>query len=142
MSGPAYLTVRRSASIRKPVSISGSKMWSFFTSAGGADGFGKIRAFVLEFEGQAHGLGGDEDVRENDDGVDAEAAKRLDGDFECQIGSLADLEERMLCTDFAVFRKVAAGLAHHPDREARNGLAAASAQEQFFAGQAWGPGKS
>jgi hypothetical protein len=39
----------------------------------------------------------------------------------------------MLGADFAVFGKVAAGLAHHPDGEARNGFAAASAEEELFA---------
>lgn len=106
----------------------------FFYISFGANGFGKIGAFVFKLESKAHGFGGDEDVREDDDGIDAESAKRLDGDFERQIGGLADLEEGMLGANFAVFGKVAAGLAHHPDGEARNGFAAASAEEEFLAG--------
>ena len=106
----------------------------FFYIGFAANGFGKIGAFVLKFEGKAHGFGGDQDVREDDDGIDAEAAERLDGDLERQVGGLADLEEGVLGADFAVFGKIAAGLAHHPDGEARNGFAAASAEEEFFAG--------
>ena len=140
MSGPAYFTVRRSASIRKPVSFSGSKMWSFFTSVAVRTGSGRFGPLSSSSSGQAHSFGGDEDVRENDDGVDVEAPKRLNRDFDCQIRSLADLQERMLCTDFPVFRKVAPGLAHHPDRKARNGLATASAQKQFFASRRGGLG--
>ena len=57
-----------------------------------------------------------------------------------QIGGLADFEEGVLGADFAVFGKVAAGLAHHPDGEARNGFAAASAEEELFAAQSGGLG--
>jgi hypothetical protein len=101
----------------------------------GANGFGEIGPFVFQFEVETHGLGGDEDVRENDNGVDAQAAERLDGDFQGEIGSLANLQEGVFSPDFAVLRKVSAGLAHHPDGETRDGFAAAGAEEEFFSGE-------
>ena len=104
----------------------------FFDVSFSADGLGKIWTFIFEFEREAHGFGRDEDVRKDDDGVDVEAAQGLNRNLECQIGSLANIEEGMLCPDFAIFGEVAPGLAHHPDREARNGLATAGTKEEFF----------
>jgi hypothetical protein len=106
----------------------------FFYIGFGANGFGEIGALVLKFESKSHRLGGDEDVRKNDDGINAESAERLHGDFERQIRGLADFEEGMPGADFAIFGKVAASLAHHPDGQARNGFTAASAEEEFCAG--------
>lgn len=63
----------------------------FFYILWGADRFREVWSLVFELKGKAHGFCGDKNVRENDDGVDAEAAERLNGDFDCQIGSFADL---------------------------------------------------
>lgn len=57
----------------------------------GANWSRKVGTLVFELEGKAHGFGRDENVGKDDDGVDAEAAQGLNGYFECQIGSLADL---------------------------------------------------
>jgi hypothetical protein len=35
----------------------------------------------------------------------------------------------MICPDGAIFGQIAAGLAHHPDRQTRERFAAASAEE-------------
>src|SRR5262249_34996040 len=81
-----------------------------------------------------------QDVRENDDGIHAEASKRLQGNLDCEVGRFADLEKRVLGAKLAILRQVAASLAHHPDRDARQGCTAASAKEQFFSGQNGGGG--
>lgn len=113
----------------------------FFHVGFSANRFGEVWTFVLEFESEAHGFGRDENVRKDNDGINVEATQRLDGDLECQIGSFANFQKRMFCADFAVFGKIAAGLAHHPDGEARNGLAAAGAQEKLLAGERVGLGR-
>ena len=48
----------------------------------GANGLGEIGAGISEFEFEAHGFGGDENVRENDDGVDTEEVKGLKRDLD------------------------------------------------------------
>ena len=73
------------------MSISGSKSFSFSTSRLERTGSGKIGAGVAQFEFQAHGFGGDQNVGEDDDGVDAEQAKGLQRDFDGEIWSLANL---------------------------------------------------
>lgn len=106
----------------------------FFYIAFGANGMGEIGTGILQFKSKAHGFGGDEDVGENNDGVDAESAEGLKGNFDSQVGSLANLQERVLSSDFAVLGEVSASLAHHPNREARHRFAAAGAQKQLFTG--------
>jgi hypothetical protein len=90
---------------------------------------GQIWAGIAEFQLQAHGFGGNQNIRENDDCVDAEPEKWLDRDFEGQLGRLANLEECVLCADLTVFRKIPSRLAHHPDRDSRKYLSPAGAQE-------------
>ena len=51
--------------------------FEFLDVALGANRLGQVGTGVAEFECEAHSFGGDEDVRENDDGVDAEEAKGL-----------------------------------------------------------------
>src|SRR4029077_1696375 len=71
-------------------------------------------------------------VGEDDDGVHAKPAKGLDGDFDGELRSLANLKECVLCADFAVFGQIAAGLAHHPHGNAGEDFTATSAEEQIF----------
>jgi hypothetical protein len=104
----------------------------FFYVRRRANGFGKIRAFVFKFECEPHRFGGDQNIREDDDGVYAKTAEGLQGDFDGEIGGLADFQERVLCAELAIFRKVAAGLAHHPNGEPGNRLASAGAEKEFF----------
>src|SRR5437016_3290708 len=84
---------------------------------------------VAEFQLQAHGFGGDQNVRENDDGINAKPAKGLDRDFDRKLRRLANLKECVLCADFAVFGKVAARLAHHPDGNSRKDVPSAGAKK-------------
>ncbi len=95
----------------------------------GADGVRQVWSGVAELELQAHGFSGDEDVRENDDGVDTKPSEGLEGNFNGEIRRFANLEECMLCAKFTIFGEVAPCLSHHPDGESRNGLSAASAKE-------------
>ena len=69
-------------------------------------------------------VGDDENIREDDRGIEVEAADRLQGHFGSEFGCEAQVEESPgPGADFTVFRQIASGLAHHPDR--RDGLAAA-----------------
>ena len=87
---------------------------------------------MAEFEFEAHGFGGDEDVGENDDGVNAEEAKGLERDLDGEVGRFANLKKCVICADGAILGEIAAGLAHHPDGEARECFAAAGAEEEVF----------
>ena len=57
----------------------------------------------------------DQDVGEQDCGIEAEAADRLQRDFRCKLGREAQIEEapRPLAQR-AIFRQVTPGLAHEP----------------------------
>ena len=103
--------------------------FQLFDLAFGANGIGEIGAGVAEFELEAHGFGGDEDVGEDDDGVDAELAKGLKRDFDGEIGRFADFEEGVICADGAVFGEITASLTHHPHGKARESFATAGAPE-------------
>jgi hypothetical protein len=101
-----------------------------------ADRVGDLRAAVplallplLEREVEPHRREVDEDVREEDRRVEADLVDRRDRHLGDQLGRAAELEEPDLLADGAVARLVAAGLAHHPDGEAVDGLAAAGAEE-------------
>ena len=99
----------------------------------GADRLGEVGTGVAKFEWKAHGFGGDENVGEYDDGVDAETAEGLEGDFGGEIGRFANLEKGMVCADSTVLGQIAAGLAHHPYGDPRQGIATAGAEEEVFA---------
>ena len=83
------------------------------------------RAFAgLEAHRSAERVGNDENVREDDRGVEVEAADRLQRHFGGEFRREAQIEKAAgLGADFAVFRQIAAGLPHHPER--RHRLAAA-----------------
>ena len=81
-----------------------------------------------ELERRAHRLERQEDVREQDRRVDAEA-QRLERDLARELGRLAEIEDGVLLAELAVLGHVAPRLAHEPHRRAIDGLAAARAQE-------------
>ena len=83
------------------------------------------RAFAdLEPHRTAERIGDHKDVREDDRGVEMEAADRLQRDLGGVIRREAQIEKAAgLGAQFAIFRQIAAGLPHHPDR--RHRLAAA-----------------
>lgn len=95
----------------------------------GAHGRRQVRAGVAEFERQAHGFGGNQDVGENDDCIDAEEAEGLERDFDGEVGRFADFEERVMGANGAIFGQIAAGLTHHPDGKTRNSFATACAEK-------------
>src|SRR5262249_26271915 len=70
-----------------------------------------------------------QDVREDDRRVDAQASDRLHGHLGGQIRRLAELEEGDLLPDRAVLRQVTAGLPHQPDRCGIHRLAPRSQQK-------------
>ena len=87
-------------------------------------------AFVPETVADAQGFGDDEDVREQDRGVELrEAAERLEGDLDREVGRADHRDEVRLGLERAVFRQVTAGLTHDPDRRPVMGLAAKGGEE-------------
>src|SRR5262249_58644308 len=67
----------------------------------------------------------DQDVREQDRGIEPEAADRLQADLDGELGIEAEIEKAAGAgPDRPVFRQIAAGLPHQPDRRTLAGLAA------------------
>ena len=97
---------------------------------GGADGLLDDRAFSGgKMKGQAHDFEREQEVGEDDGGVDAEKFGGGDGDFGGEFGLLADFEQRMLLANGAILGHVASGLAHEPDGSVVDGLRLAGADE-------------
>ena len=86
---------------------------------------------LVHREPHAHGLRDDEDVAEDDRGVDAEQVHRLQRDLDGQLGRADHREEVGALPHRAILGQVAAGLAHHPHRRPLHGLAPAGAQEEI-----------
>ena len=86
---------------------------------------------ILHRQPHAHGLRDDEDVAEDDRGVDAEQIHRLQGDLDGQLRRTHHGEEVGALPHRAILGEVAAGLAHHPDRGPLHGLALAGAEEEI-----------
>ncbi len=89
-----------------------------------------------ELEVDPHGCEREEEVGEDDGGVDTETLGSGDGDLCGDFGGAADVEQRMVLADGHVLRHVAAGLAQKPDGSAIDGLAEAGANEAA-AGAVW-----
>jgi len=76
------------------------------------------------------GVRQDEDVREDDRGVERIAAHRLEGGLHREIGIVAEVEKaRRLRPQLTILREVAARLAHEPDGGGVDGLSAEGAHE-------------
>ena len=89
------------------------------------------RAFTLgELEPHAERLGDQQDVGEQDRGVDPETLHRLERDLGGSLGIAAQLEEGVARAQGTVFRQIAAGLAHEPHGRERRRLAPRGAQER------------
>src|SRR5262249_46038747 len=101
---------------------------------GGAEGRREVGTLVAELQLHAHALDGDEDVGEDDGGIDPEAPDGLDGDLGGQVGRLAEGEELHLLPDGAVLREVSPRLAHDPDWRDVHGLSACGAKEAVVHG--------
>ncbi len=101
----------------------------------GAQGSFDFRAFSGgEVKREAHDLEGEEEVGEDDGGIDSEKLGGGDGDLGGERGILADLDDGMALADGAVFGHVAAGLAHEPDGDGVAGLGFAGANEEGVRG--------
>ena len=75
------------------------------------------RAFAGgEAQLQAHRLDRQQQIGENDGGVDVQNLHGLQRDLRRQIGPFADFQNPVLGADIAVLLHVAPGLAHEPDR--------------------------
>src|SRR6202163_3568474 len=88
-----------------------------------------------EVKGQAHNFEGQQEVGEDDGGVNAENFSGGDSDLGGESGLLADLEEGILLSDRAVFGHVPSSLAHEPHGSAVHGLAFAGSNEDGIWGR-------
>ena len=79
------------------------------------------RAFAgLEPHLAAERVGNDENVGEDDRGIEVETPDRLQRHFGGKFRREAQIEKAAgLGAQFAIFRQIAAGLPHHPDRRHR-----------------------
>ena len=84
---------------------------------------------VDEVERDAHRLERQQQIGEQDRGVDVDAAHRLQRDLGRELGRAADLEQRVALAQRAVLGHVAAGLPHEPDRRGVDRLAPAGFEE-------------
>mgnify|MGYP003344190213 CR=1 FL=1 len=83
-----------------------------------------------EVERDAHRLQRQQEVRKQDRGIDLKRVDRLQRDLDSLLRRVAEFEERSgRRPDRAIFRQIASGLAHQPDRCVLGGLAAQGAQE-------------
>ena len=91
------------------------------------------RAFAgLEPHRAAERVGDHQNVREDDRGVELEAADRLQRDLGGVFRREAQIEKAAgLGAQFAIFRQIAAGLPHHPDRRYRLPAAGKHFKEGF-----------
>ncbi len=88
-------------------------------------------AFLAKLVALAQRLGDDEDVGEDDRRIEREAAQRLQRDFRGQFRRAYHFEEGVLRLQRAVFRQVATGLAHDPNRRTVERFAGAGGEETF-----------
>jgi hypothetical protein len=82
-----------------------------------------------EMKGQAHDFEWEQEVGEDDGGVDSENFGGSNGDFGGECGLLADFEQGMLLANRAVLGHVASGLAHEPDGSSLDRLGLAGVNE-------------
>ena len=87
-----------------------------------------------EVEGQPHDFEGKKQVGKDNGGVDTEDFGGGNGDLGRKFGFLADLNQGMLLANRAIFRHVAAGLTHKPDRRTLDRLGLASTHEERLRG--------
>ena len=88
------------------------------------------RAFAAnEIEPDAHRFERQQEIREENRGVDVDPANRLQRDFGRQIGRAAQLEQGVAFAQRAVLAHVAPGLSHEPDWRGVDGLEAAGSEK-------------
>jgi hypothetical protein len=87
----------------------------------------------LEPDRTAQRVGDQENIREDDRGIEVEAADRLERHLGGIFRREAQIEKAArLGAQFAIFRQIAAGLAHHPDRRYRLPAAGKHFKEGFW----------
>ena len=69
-----------------------------------------------KFQIQSHRFERQENIRENNGGVERKALDRLQSDLSSQFGCLAHLENRMAGAQASIFGHVPTGLPHEPHR--------------------------
>src|SRR5581483_5500611 len=91
------------------------------------------RAFAnLEAHAAAECIRYHQDVGEDDRGIEAEAPDRLQGDLDGELRGEAEIEEAArFGADLAIFRQIAPGLAHHPERRRRLPLTGEHVEKRF-----------
>ena len=97
------------------------------------------RAFAgLEAHRTAERIGNDENVGEDDRGIEVEAPDRLQRDLGGMIRREAEIEKAAgLGAQRAIFRQIAAGLPHHPERWHLLPAAGQNFKERFWR-RGWG----
>ncbi len=94
-----------------------------------------LGAFVGdELEVEAHGGERQQQVGEDDGGIDAQALGGGDGDLRGDLRRAADVEQGVVAADGHVLRHVAAGLAEKPDGSAIDGETEAGTNETAAVG--------
>ena len=94
------------------------------------------RAFASEeFKGQPHAFEGQQQVGEDDGGIDVELLGGGNGDFGGELGLLADFEQGVVLAYGLILGHIAACLAQEPDRRTVDRAAQAGANEAGAGGQ-------
>ena len=75
---------------------------------------------AVKVKGQPHHFQWKQQVGEDDGRIDVQEFGGSDGDFGCQFGLLADLDQRVMLAHVAILLHVAPSLAHKPDRSGIN----------------------
>jgi hypothetical protein len=91
-------------------------------------------AFVAELVSLPQTFGEDENVAENDGGIEVEASQRLQGDFGGEFGSLDKLDKGVFLLENAIFGQSATGLSHQPNGRAIDGFATGGCKETLAGG--------
>ena len=89
---------------------------------------------LLEPEGDAQRIEREQQVREEDGGVDLDGVDRLQGHLGRELGLAADIEQAVAFAQRAVGAHVASRLAHEPHRRGVDRLAAACPEEAIVHG--------
>ena len=89
-----------------------------------------------EFESDAHALQWRHDVAEEDGRIELEAPQRLHGHFRGELGAAGERRKIDLRAQLAIFRQIAARLAHDPHGSMRHRLAALHAARKADVGGA------
>ena len=104
----------------------------FFHLFGGANRRFDYRAAGFDdIQFDAHRFDRDQDVRKHNDRIHTQNVIGLHGNFGGQFRRFAQRQKIRLAANGAIFRQVAPGLAHHPDRRAVNRLPTAGANQSI-----------